>query len=809
MPLAALLATAALCLGFALLPCRIHHRRPVRRDLLPAGAVFAGIWAWAFLFFGKPGLFVDFGLFRLAALCAAAAWVSACVCGFRLVKAGLHGRGHRLPAAALLVFTALGLEIFFGNVNYFVTHDYTPIQLFDYLDGEVTRGENGEVLLSEDSTTLHFSGMDQPICNLQLEGLVYTGSGEYTDRQDPLFTLSVAASDEANANEISGGSWDVAWRQSRSWSRMLDYTGAIGSLTLTAAPYDGEYIWYSLDYTLTGIAANAPQPFRFSLLRFGVMALVLLAGWALRPSGTLWNSRYFDAPRRFRPCAAGLILFFSLLACLAPFANPVDSGVATSFYNVNNWDGVSNIYFTKHINDWQKDASSQLGSLAHSLLNGRLDLELDPPEALVAMENPYDTAARAAQAPDALWDVAYHDGRYYVYFGVVPCLLFQLPFEALTGTQDLPPCVGMIVMSVAAVFAAFGLVKQAARRWFPRISAAAYLIAASAVAGCGQLYYLLLRPSVYEYVILCGASFVMLALWQWMAAANTPEEHRGARLVHLVLGSLFMALVAGCRPQMEIFAFLALPIFWKQYVTGRRLFTGKGAVEFVLFALPFMIVAAGLMAYNYARFGSPFDFGANYNLTSNDMTKRGLSLGRVAPALHYYLFAVPLVKAIFPYVSEIRVSTNYMGQTISELLYGGIVTTTPFLWVFALLPALRRRLSRLRLWGVAGWCLFSAVALSALDAMMAGILYRYLMDFALPLTFAAALCWLALEQVLEDHSAEPAACRLQRGFRTAMPLAAAAGMVYSFCVFFAAEPWLRSQSPALYQTVSRLIQFWL
>ena len=806
MPLVALLVTAALCLGGALFPCRIHHRRPVLRDLLPAGAVFAGVWVWAFLFFGKPGLFVDFGLFRLCALCAAAAWVSVCVCGFRLLKGS---SGRRLPAAALLVFTALGFEIFFGNVNYFVTHDYTPVQLFDYLDGDVARGENGEVVLTGDSTALHFSGMDQPVYNLQLEGLVYTGSTEYADRQDPLFTLSVAASDEANAGEIAGGSWDVAWQQPRSWSRMLDYSGAIGSLTLTAAPYDGEYIWYSLDYTLTGIAANAPQPFRFSLLRFAVAALVLLAGWALRPSGTLWNSRYFEAPRRFRPCVAGLILLFSLAACLVPFADPVNSGIATSSYNVNNWDGVSNVYFTKHINDWQKDAASQLGSLAHSLLNGRLDLELDPPEALAAMDNPYDTAARAAQAPDALWDVAYYNGRYYVYFGVVPCLLFQLPFEAITGTQDLPPCIGMIVMSIAAVFAAFGLVKQAAMRWFPRISAAAYLVAASAVAGCGQLYYLLLRPSVYEYVILCGASFVMLALWQWMAAANTPEDHRGARLAHLAVGSLCMALVAGCRPQMEIFAFLALPIFWKEYVTGRRLFTRRGAAEFGLFALPFVIVAAGLMAYNFARFGSPFDFGANYNLTSNDMTKRGLSLGRVAPALHYYLFAVPVLKAIFPYVSELRVSTNYMGQTISELLYGGIVTTTPFLWVFALLPALRRRLAGLRLWGILGWCLFSTAALCALDAMMAGILYRYLMDFALPLTFAAALCWLALEQVLDDHRAEPAALRLRCGFRVAMPVTVAAGMAFGFCVLFAAEPWLYSQSPALYQTVSRLVQFWL
>ena len=53
------------------------------------------------------------------------------------------------------------------------------------------------------------------------------------------------------------------------------------------------------------------------------------------------------------------------------------------------------------------------------------------------MANPYDTAARQQAAPDALWDVAYYQGRYYVYFGVIPCLLFQLPFEALTGVRDL------------------------------------------------------------------------------------------------------------------------------------------------------------------------------------------------------------------------------------------------------------------------------------------------------------------------------------------------------------------------------------
>ena len=65
-------------------------------------------------------------------------------------------------------------------------------------------------------------------------------------------------------------------------------------------------------------------------------------------------------------------------------------------------------------------------------------------------------------------------------------------------------------------------------------------------------------------------------------------------------------------------------------------------VELVLFALPFVLVAAGLMWYNAARFGSPFDFGANYNLTSNDMTKRGFNPGRIGPALFYYLLALPV-----------------------------------------------------------------------------------------------------------------------------------------------------------------------
>ncbi len=52
-----------------------------------------------------------------------------------------------------------------------------------------------------------------------------------------------------------------------------------------------------------------------------------------------------------------------------------------------------------HIN-WASNAGAQYGALAHSLLNGRLDLEKDPPAAMAELEHRH----RQAAAPDALWD---------------------------------------------------------------------------------------------------------------------------------------------------------------------------------------------------------------------------------------------------------------------------------------------------------------------------------------------------------------------------------------------------------------------
>ena len=802
MLLLAIILTLALAASFALVPARAARRQPTHADWLGAVLPAALVWLWSFCIWSKPGLTVGFTAFRCVGITAMVLWACGLAAGFR------HASGRKWAVAALLLAASLGAEVFVCNLNFWATHNYTPVDLRAYLQ-EVEDDQNA-LTLDDEHTTLTFTGLDQELYNLQLSGLDYVYDGPHPEVQNPLFILNVAATDEATSASRQSWNWEVAANAPRSHVRSLDLSGKASTLLLTAFPYNGEYRQYPVSYTLQTIYANVPRAFNFSLVRWAALLFLMTAAYALRPVSAAWQEAYLEHRKKYRPAVLLVAVVLGTAAFFAPFADRFSAGVSTSFYNTADWDGGSRINFTLHIDDWASDTAAQYGALAHSLLNGRLDLEQDPPAAMQEMANPYDTAARQQAAPDALWDVAYYQGRYYVYFGVVPCLLFQLPFEALTAVRDLPPSLPMILLSWLFLLAAFGCVKQAARRWFPGMSAAMYLLLCAGIGTGSQIYYLLLRPSTYEYAILSGAAFVMLALWQWLLAANQPTEKHGCILLHLTLGSLCMALVAGCRPQMVLFAVLCLPIFWQRYGREKRLRTRQGITETIAFVLPVVLVAIGLMWYNAARFGSPFDFGANYNLTSNDMTRRGFSVGRTVPAVLTFLFGIPGVQAVFPYLTATKMQTNYMGLTITELFYGGAFACLPLLWGLAALPLARRRLAvKHDLRAFVRLVLGCMLALAVLDCQMAGMLYRYQSDWLGPLLLAAALAWALAEQILQAHAAQPGIDALQRALHTVLPLAVLAGACYSFCVYFTSEPGLIGQNPALYQTVSRLAQFWL
>ena len=150
---------------FGAVPAVVSRRRVSRRDAAWAAGLWLAVWVFALCAYHRPGLTVGFHAFRLVALTAMTGWAG-------LVTAGLRSLGRKgLKAVVpLLAVTALGLEVFVGNVAYFNTHSYTPFQLVDYLDDNINVGRGvGTISLDEGRTYLRFLDIDQPIYNLQFE----------------------------------------------------------------------------------------------------------------------------------------------------------------------------------------------------------------------------------------------------------------------------------------------------------------------------------------------------------------------------------------------------------------------------------------------------------------------------------------------------------------------------------------------------------------------------------------------------------------------------------------------------------------
>ena len=213
------------------------------------------------------------------------------------------------------------------------------------------------------------------------------------------------------------------------------------------------------------------------------------------------------------------------------------------------------------------------------------------------------------------------------------------------------------------------------------------------------------------------------------------------------------------------------------------------------------------MLYNHARFGSFTDFGANYNLTVNDMTKRGVNFGRLAPALFAYFLQPPCVVGTFPYLQAVPFDTTYLGQTIKEVTFGGVLACLPVLWLLPFAPRiLRLRISQRStrtILGVIVVLLATGVLVALVDAEMAGILQRYYADFSF--MFLAAVVLLAF---IVNENLAPGSTMAQIFTKVLLALVAIS-VLYSVLACFVPETgWYSDIYPWAYQSIIELVEFW-
>lgn len=701
---------------------------------------------------------------------------------------------HTVKCALVVFVIAFLLESFVFNMNYFRSSSYNEVKLDSQIDLPLTDDEK-QFKFTAQEKSVEFHNLNKDVYNIRLD------FGNSQPAQD--VTLSIWFTDEAHETYFSTTEYtfgvpdvNVATNNEDSQYIYLETSGRVDSLKIEITGDETSYPIF-----LNSISVNAPQSFAFNSTRFLMTAGLLALLYIFRPRSSIYRCYLKEHPRKTKLCTVLVTGIEIVLISGYLFMGSNLVGVATPNYNSGSWDGSAPITTFKT----GGDNAQQYAELAKAMADGQLYLEVEPPQWLVDMDNPYDKGAREElqkqTGEEYLFDVAYYEGHYYVYFGVVPVLLFYLPFYLLTGAS-FPTAIGVLISCIAFILGITGLLDRFARYHFKRVSLGLLLLLQIPLVMCSGILYLIKFPTFYSLPIMLALAFTVWGLYCWMRGRASEK----AWLWYLA-GSLCMALVAGCRPQLLVFSLLAFPLFWRKFITEKHITTKKGIKEFICLIAPYAVVAIGIMMYNRARFGSFTDFGANYNLTVNDMTQRGTNPGRFLPALFAYFLQTPSTTGVFPWIQPTTFDTTYMGQTIKEVTFGGIFACLPVLWLLAfsrrILAFRFRTRSTNTIAGVVITMLVSGVIVALLDAQMAGILQRYYADFTL--LFLVPVILLAF---IVNEACKPEELN-HKVFLRIMAVLVFVSVFYSLMLCFVPETgWYSDVYSWAYQGILEMVEFW-
>ncbi len=621
-----------------------------------------------------------------------------------------RGTGKILWAACICLFCVLASETFVFNSRAIQSHEYKEIE-FKHL-GKVVASEQveGDIYQINKNTSARFEVTD---ISVDIKNL-FVGIGMVNSEGKAIpYTVKIEATDNANELYISS----IPSRKVCSGASQyipMQLRGTSDKLRITITP-DGSV---EAQMYVHSVTANAPKPFDFNMGRMLLIFAVAFLLYLISPSSPAHQIKLSDSGGQF--CMTTIVAALEILMIFLI--------ISSSSHYLN--------LISKH--------QAQYQELANSFLKGQLYLEEEVPQFLLEMENPYDYAARYAQGKYYYWDAALYGGRYYVYFGVVPCLLTYLPYQVITG-NDLPNDIALFIFAILFIISCFVFVKQVIKRYFPNMSISyiSYLIISLLIINGSGLLFMASYADMYSVPIMAALAFTVCGLSLWLSALNNKK----LRVLKLALGSLCMALVAGCRPNLLLFSALAIPFFVGEIILAykeKRTFKKTSIKNALAFALPYIVIAAGIMWYNYSRFDSPFDFGANYNLTTNDMTSRGFVWDRMLPAAYSYLFQLPKMTSSFPFIRFADFDSSYMGVTIRESTYGGIFAYSPLLLLIFVIPFIKKILKKDKVYAPVLILAAIGIITPLLDAQFAGILQRYFADFSLMLYLSAALILLAI-----------------------------------------------------------------
>ena len=480
---------------------------------------------------------------------------------------------------------------------------------------------------------------------------------------------------------------------------------------------------------------NMPLLFRFQWARVILVTLIvsLILFWK-----TFGFSRFLFNPYwgRQRFIDGGVMaLFVSLLFFIMLFS--VDFGFVPGqdweFGWTPNREGYTNIN----------------AMMAEALLQGRLHLDIEPHYTLLSATHPYNITYRYTHGVRAPWDHVFFEGRIYSYFGIVPVVVLFLPAYLLLGGH-VSTTVATFIFSAFASIGVFFLWKAIAAKYFKDMPFTMYLAGLVVLLFGTNLMVPMVRPYQYEVAIASGLMFSVWGIY-FIFRAIYDEAYDRIKKRYLVLGGAFLALAVGARPTMLIVSLL-VPVMLLPFI--RSCLPIKNVIKdgaarknvgltILALAVPYMVIGTGLAWYNYARFGSIFEFGATYQITAENVgvvSQTGLlgNLRRGFDGFFTYFFSSFVLRPQFPFVFPTRPDVVFTGHFPRGAVIG--VFILPISWFLLGMFYLRRKADAGKAMHIIMGLAVTGFLIAVMSSVLIGPLMRYTADFFWLFMFASVIC---------------------------------------------------------------------
>ncbi|WP_156958296.1 hypothetical protein [Bifidobacterium crudilactis] len=650
---------------------------------------------------------------------------------------GKKFHGSLIMRIIFVALTCIIAELFIFNASHWLSASYQPIAdvQVTYGSGLKSVGEGVYILENSDEATITLSHIGQHVDNIDIPITRVTTSNAikandypvprvetFVGRSDSSLHVSLRADDAVHTLGMELPQRVIHRSVPSSQVIRLHLAGNTKSIVVNIHEHPGTELEFSGPPRVNVRAPLSMNPLRLAVY---VLLLILVGAWPM--VNKVWRREQDLTPVQRKTIWIGAATLSALLSVMVTML-------------VLPW-----VYM--RMTQWQADFEYQ--SVARALASGHSWIDYPVADMLTSMQNPYQSDLRELMKTQTqqpiLFDYVFYDGKYFSYFGVLPALLFFLPYHVITG-GDLVPWKVILILGVILAMLSMRFVYLCFKRFSPKthvlVQAAVGIAFMCAVQ---PVFYLSFLPTTYSVPIATGLCLALGAACCWFRALDYRDSSRFRYGLYLVAGGVLCGLIVGCRPQLCAVALLLPMLLIVQKLSeGSRVSTSLKA------ALPGTLVAAcsavligiPFLVWNKIRFGSLLDFGASYQLTVTDQRAQIDGLSKVPYAL-WQAFIVPAsVTDQFPFLTSLSSANEhaggYQGFFYSEPALGGILFWFPLgLLMFLVLSAKVRR----TIGGSKVALIVAPVVLSMLtiivDASSSAYAARYLCDFGLLIGIAS------------------------------------------------------------------------